>query len=187
MIKLHIRKRRLVSTSSVSSSLKSNIYTIIVVSLMLINTAVVAATVDNIYVVATIALTGLVVIWIFGKYQEKTPEISLSIEEAQAYYTLISARFQGIAPFNEDFHEKTIDLPLSKRELEVLTQIAEGNSNKQIALELKISDQTVKNHLKNIYAKLEVDDRLSAVMLAMRNGWIEGSKSPTQSSHRALN
>jgi DNA-binding CsgD family transcriptional regulator len=187
MIKLHIRNRQLVSTYSISSSLKSNIYTIIVVSLMLINTTVVAATVDNIYVVATIALTGLVVIWIFGKYQEKTPGVSLSTEEAQAYYTLISAHFQGITPFSEDFDGEMIDLPLSKRELEVLTQIAEGNSNKQIALELKISDQTVKNHLKNIYAKLEVDDRLSAVMLAMRNGWIESLKNRTQSSHRVLN
>jgi len=52
--------------------------------------------------------------------------------------------------------------------------IANGSSNKQTALELNISQQTVKNHLKHIFSKMEVNDRTSAVLLAMRNGWIKG-------------
>ena len=63
--------------------------------------------------------------------------------------------------------------PLSDRELEVLRQIATGKSNKQAALGLCISEQTVKNHLKHIFTKLEVRDRTSAIVIAMSNGWIE--------------
>lgn len=68
--------------------------------------------------------------------------------------------------------------PLSSREIEILEQIARGNSNKQIARRLSISDQTVKNHISSILRKLAVNDRTQAVVFALRHGWIridEGS------------
>ena len=49
--------------------------------------------------------------------------------------------------------------PLSERELEVLKAIAAGRSNKEAAVELSASDQTVKNHLRHIFEKLQVNDR----------------------------
>lgn len=67
---------------------------------------------------------------------------------------------------------ETIFAPLSARELEVLECIARGNSNKEIARLLKISDQTVKNHITSILRKLAVNDRTQAVVLALRQGWI---------------
>jgi DNA-binding NarL/FixJ family response regulator len=64
-------------------------------------------------------------------------------------------------------------IPLSAREIEVLEYISRGNSNKEIARALKISDQTVKNHITSILKKLAVNDRTQAVVYALRKGWIQ--------------
>jgi len=72
-------------------------------------------------------------------------------------------------------------VPLSPRELEILEYVANGNSNKQIAHTLKISEQTIKNHLTSILRKLDANDRTHAVVLAMRYGWISvGAKGDLQ-------
>jgi two-component system, NarL family, response regulator LiaR len=59
---------------------------------------------------------------------------------------------------------------LSQRELEVLALMCEGESNAGISSGLHISANTVKTHVKNIYQKLGVDDRTSAVLLALKEG-----------------
>ncbi len=64
-------------------------------------------------------------------------------------------------------------IPLSVREVEVLDYIAKGNSNKEIARSMGISDQTVKNHITSIMRKLAVNDRTQAVVYALRHGWIK--------------
>jgi DNA-binding NarL/FixJ family response regulator len=63
--------------------------------------------------------------------------------------------------------------PLSNREIEILDYIARGNSNKEIAKSLGISDQTVKNHITSILKKLSVNDRTAAVVHALKHGWIK--------------
>jgi DNA-binding NarL/FixJ family response regulator len=62
---------------------------------------------------------------------------------------------------------------LSVRETEILRALAEGPSNKQIARDLWLSDQTIKYHLTNIYRKLGVSSRTEAVVLAYERGVIE--------------
>ena len=59
---------------------------------------------------------------------------------------------------------------LSGREIEVLTEVADGKSNKEIAKALFISEATVKTHLIHIFSKLEVDDRTAAVTVALERG-----------------
>jgi two-component system NarL family response regulator len=59
---------------------------------------------------------------------------------------------------------------LTNRETEVLQLIARGMRNKEIAAELKISDETAQGHVKNILAKLSVHDRTEAVAVAIRRG-----------------
>jgi DNA-binding NarL/FixJ family response regulator len=59
---------------------------------------------------------------------------------------------------------------LSAREIEVLTHVARGSSNKQIARHLHISEATVKSHLIHIFSKLGVTDRTAAVMVALERG-----------------
>lgn len=63
-------------------------------------------------------------------------------------------------------------VPLSPREMEILQYIAHGKSNKEIAYELGISRQTVKNHMTSILRKLAVNDRTQAAIYALRRGWI---------------
>jgi len=62
--------------------------------------------------------------------------------------------------------------PLSAREMEVLVHVTRGLSNKEIALLLGISHQTVKNHVTAILRKLGVEDRTQAAIYALRRGWV---------------
>ncbi len=62
--------------------------------------------------------------------------------------------------------------PLSTREIEVLTLIADGHRNKAVADLLTISDETVKMHVKNCMAKLNARDRTHAVTIAVQRGYI---------------
>lgn len=62
--------------------------------------------------------------------------------------------------------------PLSPREMQVLSLLTLGQSNKEIALQMGISHQTVKNHLASLFRKLGVDDRTQAVLYALKMGWI---------------
>lgn len=63
-------------------------------------------------------------------------------------------------------------IPLSRREMEILHYTARGQSNKEIARALRISEQTVKNHLSSILRKLPARDRTEAAVYALRHGWI---------------
>jgi DNA-binding NarL/FixJ family response regulator len=62
---------------------------------------------------------------------------------------------------------------LSVRELQVLRGVASGCSNKIVADQLGISEETVKGHMKNILAKLHANDRTHAVLIAMKRGFLE--------------
>lgn len=62
--------------------------------------------------------------------------------------------------------------PLTERESEVLGLLAKGLANKQIAVELNISEHTVKFHVSSIYARLNVTNRTEAVREGLRGGWI---------------
>ncbi len=81
--------------------------------------------------------------------------------------------FRELAVEEEETATKDQYSPLSAREVEILDYIARGNSNKEIAKSLKISDQTVKNHITSILKKLSVNDRTAAVVHALRHGWIK--------------
>ena len=61
---------------------------------------------------------------------------------------------------------------LTKREMEILTQVASGMFNKEIANNLDISERTVKNHISNIFKKIDVSDRTQAAVFAIRNNLI---------------
>ena len=82
-------------------------------------------------------------------------------------------QFRGMARTLEG-----IAAPLTKRETQILTYVAEGNANKEIARILGISEQTIKNHVSAILRKLNVNDRAHAVALALRSGWISPDVRP---------
>jgi two-component system NarL family response regulator len=59
---------------------------------------------------------------------------------------------------------------LTPREIEILQHLVKGHSNKEIAAGLSISEDTVKSHLKALFAKLEVQDRTAAAISAIQQG-----------------
>lgn len=65
------------------------------------------------------------------------------------------------------------DDDLTDREIEVLREVAAGNANKIVAQHLKVSEETVKAHMKNILSKLGANDRTHAVTIALKRGIIE--------------
>ena len=72
-----------------------------------------------------------------------------------------------------DLAEHVADDALSEREIDVLRSVAAGNSNKLIAEQLAVSEETVKGHMKSILSKLGANDRTHAVMIALQRGFIE--------------
>ena len=69
---------------------------------------------------------------------------------------------------NRDIDKEKLET-LTKREMEILTQVAGGMFNKEIAINLNISERTVKNHISNIFKKIDVSDRTQAAVFAIRN------------------
>ena len=69
--------------------------------------------------------------------------------------------------------EHVADESLSMREIEVLTWVAAGNSNRRVAAKLGLSEETIKAHIKNILCKLAANDRTHAVTIALKRGIIE--------------
>ena len=72
---------------------------------------------------------------------------------------------------NRDLDKEKID-SLTKREVEILKQIAGGRFNKEIADSLDITERTVKNHISNLFKKIDVNDRTQAAVFAIRNNLV---------------
>lgn len=95
-----------------------------------------------------------------------------AIAQGETYIqpSLIPALNSKMIEKNQD--EGKID-NLTRRELEVLKLLSVGMYNKEIAEKLNISERTVKNHVSNIFKKLEVTDRTQAAVFAIRNNLIK--------------
>ncbi len=109
------------------------------------------------------------------------PELDeAGFEIAAEFRTLRDAQLSMIAAdamlLAERAHESAgdewIEQPLTRREIEVLQLLAEGLSNKSIAVRLGISDQTAKFHVASISSKLGASNRTDAVRLGLRRGLI---------------
>ena len=69
--------------------------------------------------------------------------------------------------------EHLSEIPLSEREMDVLRRVMTGNRNRDIALDLCVTEETVKSHMKRIMEKLGATDRTQAVTIALRRGFLE--------------
>lgn len=95
------------------------------------------------------------------------------ISGAMAAKILQEFRPGGVASGVESSPDPDEHPRLSQRELEVLEQVAAGATNKEIADTLYVSENTVKHHLKNILAKLQMQNRAQAAAWAVKEGLIQ--------------
>ena len=115
-----------------------------------------------------------------GFLLKDTPRKTLldTIQAAAKGESLLSADVMGrlMAYMQKSESEKRpsppIPNPLTERELQTLRAVAAGETNKGIALQLGITERTVKAHLTNVYNKLGVDSRAAAIAIAAQNGWL---------------
>ena len=98
---------------------------------------------------------------------------SLRKELIETIRTIHAGRRHVSAEIASEIAVHAVDERLSDREIAILSLVANGHANKQIAWKLSISEETVKAHLKSIFAKLDVADRTHAVTVAARRGFIE--------------
>jgi len=113
-------------------------------------------------IVAPIAMFGLGTVWFSARRRGKHQYKNFYEEELRQLQELLQRS-----------ETKAFTLsPLSPRETEILSYIARGYINKQVAHRLGISEQTIKNHMSSILRKLDVNDRTQAVVLAMYYGWV---------------
>jgi DNA-binding NarL/FixJ family response regulator len=101
-------------------------------------------------------------------------EIASGIRAAAAGESVISPRIatkllDHVRATSIDGSDDETGSQLSKREIEILRLMAEGKENKEIAQDLYISPQTVKNHISNILRKLQIENRIQAAVYAVRN------------------
>ncbi len=83
-----------------------------------------------------------------------------------------SSFHKNIDNFSDAPNQESID-SLTRREKDVLISIAKGMSNKEIGFSLKISERTVKNHVSNIFKKINVMDRTQAALFAIKNNLVD--------------
>jgi two-component system, NarL family, response regulator LiaR len=107
-------------------------------------------------------------------------ELARAVRAAQAGEAIIdptaAARLVNVLSGTDQERRRTTALQhLTDREREVLALIAQGRANKRIALELGISEKTVKNHVGHVLAKLGVTDRTQAAVLAVQEGLVRRS------------
>lgn len=110
--------------------------------------------------------------------------------EPRELFNMIRSVFRGEAPISSPLaakilnefinrnqeNQKSPEETLTLREKEVLTLIAEGASNKEIAYKLNISENTVKNHLRNIMEKLHLQNRVQLAVFAVKKGIVKDNE-----------
>src|SRR2546430_11886630 len=90
------------------------------------------------------------------------------IVQSETLTRLLTYAARGVSPSKTGTTHEEFDL--TEREREILTAVAQGKRGKEIAAQLHIADRTVRAHLTNIYAKLGLDSRTSAVAMALERG-----------------
>ncbi|MFC1916128.1 LuxR C-terminal-related transcriptional regulator [Chloroflexota bacterium] len=96
--------------------------------------------------------------------------INDSVNANPAIADRVIRQFQEIASMG--LVKEKVAVPLTHREIQILSCIASGSTNKHVAYNLGISEQTIKNHVSAILRKLNANDRAHAVALAIRNQWV---------------
>jgi DNA-binding CsgD family transcriptional regulator len=121
-------------------------------------------------ILAPVAAIGIGTVWFISRIRRKRLYDQFYEQELEELEVVTRDEEDEVPRIEKK--EAPIESPLSLRESEILSRIASGYLNKQVATEFGISEHTIKNHMTHILEKLEVCDRTHAVVIAMQNGWI---------------
>ena len=157
-----------------AAPLRWNIHSAVLSYLVLAAVIIMSLKDVDVLIAGLTAVLGLGLVWLNSWLRIKKLEDTFYQEEVENYAKLASRESsQESSERDADNLASSVESPLTSRETAVMQQMAEGKSSKQIAHALQISPQTVKNHISHIFSKLDVTDRTSAVLLALRRGWIK--------------
>ena len=110
----------------------------------------------------------------------------LKSEGLEAIAAAVQSVARGLTAFSPEILARARGLPerggggLTEREREILELVAEGLTNRAIAQRLGLSPRTVEYHLGQIFQRLGVSSRAAAVKEAMRRGWLQGMRHPSE-------
>jgi len=110
----------------------------------------------------------------------------LKSEGLEAIAAAVQSVARGLTAFSPEILARARGLPerggggLTEREREILELVAEGLTNRAIAQRLRLSPRTVEYHLGQIFQRLGVSSRAAAVKEAMRRGWLQGMRHPSE-------
>ena len=108
----------------------------------------------------------------------ETKILILTVSETEAdLVESVKAGARGYLLKGMDANKNTDDVNLTSREADVLALVANGASNKEIAMKLNISEPTVKAHLRNVLSKLHMKNRSQAAVYASQRRWLSGNPS----------
>jgi len=157
-----------------AAPLRWNIHSAILSYLVLAAVIIMSLKGVDVLITGLTAVLGLGLVWLNGWLRIKKLEDAFYQEEVENYSKLASVESsQESMGAGVNNLASSMESPLTSRETAVLEQMAKGKSSKEIARALEISPQTVKNHISHVFSKLGVTDRTSAVLIALRHGWIE--------------
>ncbi|MFC1974482.1 LuxR C-terminal-related transcriptional regulator [Chloroflexota bacterium] len=128
-------------------------------ALLIIITILVAQGI-GINIVAPLAILGLAAVWLIGWRRGRQLYQRFYAEELSSLYQNPNKEAAALVP------------QLTSREIQILNYVAQGYANKLIALELGISENTVKNFVSGVLTKLNANDRTEAVVIAIKHGLI---------------
>lgn len=111
-------------------------------------------------IVALLAVLGLAAVWFIGQRQGRRLYQRFYADELSGLQQKPSEKAAAMAE------------QLTPREIQILNFVAQGYANKQIAVELGISKNTVKNFVSNVLAKLNANDRTEAAVIAIKHGLV---------------
>ncbi len=123
------------------------------------------------WIVAIIAFIGLVALWLFGWVRAKKLEKVFYQQELSDYGDLLPNEPQSDYEIGQK--ELPLEIPLTSREIDILSRIGDGKTNKEIARAFNVNESSIKNQVSRILHKLDVSNRTEAVLLALSHGWVK--------------
>ncbi|WP_457618964.1 tetratricopeptide repeat protein [Lutibacter sp.] len=118
---------------------------------------------NRLIIISSLGLVGIIVLLYLLRLYRKNSDLELENKNSELQNYVLQVKELKEKAISKNFSENFSEFGLSKREIEVLQHISEGLSNDEISEKIFVSNNTIKTHIKNIYSKLDVKNRIQAI------------------------